>query len=125
MRMSRPLAPIAMRMPISRVRSVTETSMMFMIPMPPTRSEIDGDRGEEQRQRARGLGRRSAAISCCERIMKSASWPGREPVALAQQRLDLLLRLVHRARGETADAMNMSIFAVRLRAASSPSCRGR
>ena len=33
------LAPIAMRMPISRVRSVTETSMMFMIPMPPTRSE--------------------------------------------------------------------------------------
>ena len=29
-------APIAMRMPISRVRSVTETSMMFMMPMPPT-----------------------------------------------------------------------------------------
>ncbi len=39
--MSRPLAPIAMRMPISRVRSVTETSMMFMIPIPPTSSEID------------------------------------------------------------------------------------
>ena len=34
-----PRAPIAMRMPISRVRSVTETSMMFMIPMPPTTSE--------------------------------------------------------------------------------------
>ena len=30
-----------MRMPISRVRSVTETSMMFMMPMPPTSSEID------------------------------------------------------------------------------------
>ena len=29
-------APIARRMPISRVRSVTETSMMFMMPMPPT-----------------------------------------------------------------------------------------
>ena len=29
-----------MRMPISRVRSVTETSMMFMIPTPPTTSEI-------------------------------------------------------------------------------------
>ena len=28
-----------MRMPISRVRSVTDTSMMFMIPMPPTSSE--------------------------------------------------------------------------------------
>jgi hypothetical protein len=38
---SDPRAPIAMRMPISRVRSVTETIMMFMIPMPPTSSEID------------------------------------------------------------------------------------
>ena len=28
------LAPIARRMPISRVRSVTATSMMFMIPIP-------------------------------------------------------------------------------------------
>ena len=27
-------------MPISRVRSVTETSMMFMIPIPPTTSEM-------------------------------------------------------------------------------------
>ena len=40
-RMSRPRAPIALRMPISRVRSRTETSMMFMIPMPPTTSEIE------------------------------------------------------------------------------------
>ena len=32
-------APTAMRRPISRVRSVTETSMMFMMPMPPTTSE--------------------------------------------------------------------------------------
>ena len=32
-----PLArPTALRTPISRVRSVTETSMMFMMPMPPT-----------------------------------------------------------------------------------------
>ena len=38
-RMSLGRAPTAMRMPISRVRSVTETSMMFMMPMPPTRSE--------------------------------------------------------------------------------------
>ena len=28
-----------MRVPISRVRSVTLTSIMFMIPMPPTTSE--------------------------------------------------------------------------------------
>ena len=40
-RMSRPRAPTALRMPISRVRSRTETSMMFMIPMPPTISEIE------------------------------------------------------------------------------------
>ena len=31
----------ALRMPISRVRSRTDTSMMFMIPMPPTISEIE------------------------------------------------------------------------------------
>ena len=36
---SRPRAPIAIRNPISRVRSVTETSMMFMMPMPPTSSD--------------------------------------------------------------------------------------
>ena len=29
-----------MRMPISRMRSVTDTSMMFITPMPPTSSEI-------------------------------------------------------------------------------------
>ena len=38
--MSRRRAPSALRTPISRVRSVTETSMMFMITMPPTSSEI-------------------------------------------------------------------------------------
>ena len=38
--MSARRAPIALRMPISRVRSVTLTSMMFMTPIPPTSSEI-------------------------------------------------------------------------------------
>ena len=33
------LAPTAIRRPISRVRSVTLTSMMFMMPIPPTRSD--------------------------------------------------------------------------------------
>ena len=33
-------APIARRTPISRVRSSTEASMMFMMPMPPTSSEM-------------------------------------------------------------------------------------
>ncbi len=40
-RMSRPRAPTAMRRPISRVRSVTETSMMFMMPIPPTSSDTE------------------------------------------------------------------------------------
>ena len=35
------MAPIAILSPISRVRSVTETSRMFMMPMPPTTSDID------------------------------------------------------------------------------------
>ena len=39
-RMSRFEAPTARRTPISRVRSSTLASMMFMMPMPPTRSEI-------------------------------------------------------------------------------------
>ena len=38
-RMSLASAPTAIRRPISRVRSVTDTSMMFMIPTPPTSSE--------------------------------------------------------------------------------------
>jgi hypothetical protein len=38
--MSRCRAPRARRMPISRVRSVTVASMMFMMPMPPTISEM-------------------------------------------------------------------------------------
>ena len=33
-------APVAMRMPISRVRSRTVISITFMTPMPPTSSEI-------------------------------------------------------------------------------------
>ena len=39
-RMSPWVAPSALRTPISRVRSVTVMSMMFITPMPPTSSEI-------------------------------------------------------------------------------------
>ena len=34
------MAPIALRIPISWVRSVTDTNMMFITPTPPTKSEI-------------------------------------------------------------------------------------
>ncbi len=40
-RISVVLAPTACLRPISRVRSVTETSMMFMIPIPPTISDTE------------------------------------------------------------------------------------
>jgi len=39
-RMVRRGAPIALRIPISLVRSVTDTNMIFMIPIPPTKSDI-------------------------------------------------------------------------------------
>ena len=39
--MLRGRAPRALRRPISLVRSVTETSIMFMMPMPPTSSEME------------------------------------------------------------------------------------
>src|SRR5271157_3962306 len=39
-KMSTPVAPMAIRKPISRVRSVTDTYMIFMMPMPPTTSDI-------------------------------------------------------------------------------------
>ena len=71
-RMSIPLAPIDIRRPISRVRSVTETYMIFMMPIPPTSSEIPATAAS------------STVImsvvevsieesSCCERIEKSSS----------------------------------------------------
>ena len=58
--MSRRLAPSARRMPISRVRSVTVASMMFMMPMPPTTSEIEPIMASSTLNRSRS---RSAASS--------------------------------------------------------------
>ena len=40
-RISSRRAPTAKRMPISRVLSTTETSMIFMMPIPPTTREMD------------------------------------------------------------------------------------
>ena len=43
-RMLPDVAPMAFLMPISWVRSATETSMMFMTPMPPTMREMPATR---------------------------------------------------------------------------------
>ena len=70
--MTGPVAPTAMRKPISLVRSVTLTSMMFMMPMPATSNE-----------KAAATTRISVTvsivldivsiISACERILKSSA----------------------------------------------------
>jgi hypothetical protein len=49
-------APSALRTPISRVRSVTATSMMFMTPMPPTSSEMD---------EIRNMSAKMPPVTCC------------------------------------------------------------
>ena len=69
--MSRRRAPSALRMPISRVRSATATSMMFMITMAPTTSPIGGQGDADHDQlplescsRSRAPSPRSRARSC-------------------------------------------------------------
>ena len=83
-RMSRPRAPMALRMPISRVRSRTETSMMFMIPMPPTSSEIEAMPAEQQGQQAADRARRCSS-SCAWSVMREVGRAaGTDAVALAR-----------------------------------------
>ena len=59
-------APIALRMPISRVRSVTDTSMMFITPMPPTSKPIELEDHHHQRHRAGDLAELSTICSAVE-----------------------------------------------------------
>lgn len=80
LRMSIPLAPTLILKPISRVRSVTLTYIIFMIPMPPTIREIPAT-----------LPSKIVIvdivefiileISSCERILKSSSSPSVVSVA--------------------------------------------
>ena len=87
-------APIAMRMPISRVRSVTETSMMFMMPMPPTSSEIAGDAHQQEGQRLLlRLRRRHELVGAADGEVVGAT--GGDVVPLLKQRGDRRLRARH------------------------------
>ena len=91
-RMSRPCAPTAMRTPISRVRSVTLTSMMFMMPMPPTIERDAGNRTQQQTghdvdSRGGGLGD-LLLVAHGEVVVAS----GADVVPLAKQFGNLLLR---------------------------------
>ena len=120
----RPFAPMAMRMPISRVRSVTETSMMFMMPMPPTSSEIAAIDEQERAQDAASAASCACAISSCERIMKSASPPGGMRWRWREDGVDLVLRFLHLVGGGGGDLDHVDLRLAR-RGASSPWCRGR
>ena len=83
-----------MRMPISRVRSVTLTSMMFMMPMPPTSSEMPATEPSRRvmivEMEFDGVGD-FLLIEDAEII----AFGRRSGVALAEQAGDLLLRHVH------------------------------
>ena len=73
-RMCRPFAPMDIRRPISRVRSVTDTYMMFMIPMPPTSNDMPAI------QANRTVIKSVVVLimelsSSCERTWKSSSSP--------------------------------------------------
>ena len=68
-RMSRRRAPRALRTPISRVRSITETSMMFMMTTPPTTREIPTNPGSAVKRMRLMLSqklRESSAVSAAK-----------------------------------------------------------
>ncbi len=85
-------APVAMRMPISRVRSVTLTSMMFITPMPPTSSEI----AAIEPSRMVSVFCVSVAVSRIDAMLRI--WKSIAPVARLQQRRHGGLRLVDARR---------------------------
>ena len=79
-------APSALRSPISRVRSVTETSMMFITPMPPTSS--DSAAMPVSRMVSVRLTDVAVASSDCWLVMvKSAEVGGGDVVQVEQQRV--------------------------------------
>ncbi len=77
-RMSLLRAPMAFRTPISRVRSITDTSMMFMITMPPTTRAIDTNIGRTVNSMREMLSQNAIASSAVSSA-KSASSLGRRP----------------------------------------------
>ena len=76
---SRRWRPSALRMPISRVRSVTETSMMFMMPMPATTSAIVADDERADLHAARSCLLNSVIRLSLVKKSKLSSSPGGTP----------------------------------------------
>ena len=78
-------------MPISRVRSVTDTSMMFMIPMPPTSSDTAAMLASSSVITCE-VAAAELANSCCGEQHEVLIAAGADAVALAQQFGDLVRR---------------------------------
>ena len=101
--------------PISRVRSVTETSMMFMMPMPPTSSETGAIAASSIV--ITGVASAVAAISDRLRIVKSSSWSPlirwrwRSSCVISRCRFDVLVgdldEIGRRARFPTAPSTSL------------------
>src|SRR5882672_1043066 len=72
-RMSRRRAPSDLRIPISRVRSATAISMMFMITMPPTTSEIATRPGSARNSTRLILAQKSSTSSAVSRAKSFGS----------------------------------------------------
>ena len=81
---SRSSAPMARRRPISRVRSVTLTSMMFMMPMPPTSRLTAATAPEQRGHHLRGARERLGELLRVEHVEVVVVALG-ELAALAQQ----------------------------------------
>ena len=77
-----------MRMPISRVRSVTDTSIMFMMPTPPTMSEMSATTSSRF-VITRLVAANVSEISVWSRILKSFRRARAEVMAVAQHGGDL------------------------------------
>src|SRR3989442_15006577 len=73
LRMSRRRAPSDLRIPISRVRSATAMSMMFMITIPPTTNEIATSPGRATNSTRLILPQKSRTLSAVSRAKSSGS----------------------------------------------------
>src|SRR5215510_7660716 len=91
---SRRRAPTAIRKPISRVRSVTETSMMFIMLMPPTTSETEAT-AINRLPRVRTAAPRAASTSAGFVIWKSLGASASDAMPLPEQQLYLVFRARH------------------------------
>jgi hypothetical protein len=94
----RSVAPTASRMPISRVRSVTDTSMMFMMPMPPT-SRLTAATAESRPVSTLVIPVSIEVICFMSKTLKSSSSKWADAASFAHQAFDVGFALFGRDAG--------------------------